>query len=69
MIPGKRKAPEGTGADATTRPIQPPDTISQDADEDDNPSIWRKALSGKVRPAPHEPEITHYGCSCCRCSV
>jgi hypothetical protein len=23
-------------------------------------------LTGKVRPAPREPGITHYGCSCCR---
>jgi hypothetical protein len=28
--------------------------------------FFSKALSGKVRPAPREPRITHYGCSCCR---
>jgi hypothetical protein len=68
MNPGKRKAAEGTAADATTRPDQPPDTIAQDADQDD-PGFWTKAMSGKVRPAPREPEITHYGCDCCRWSA
>jgi hypothetical protein len=28
--------------------------------------FFRKAMSGKVRPAPREPQTTHYGCSCCR---
>lgn len=32
MSPGKRKAPEGTGADATTRPNQPPESITRDTD-------------------------------------
>jgi hypothetical protein len=68
MNPGKRTAPEGTGANADTRPEQPPERIAQEADEED-PGFFAKALSGKVRPAPREPEITHYGCPCCRWSA
>jgi hypothetical protein len=41
--------------------------ITQDADEGDG--FFRKAMSGKVRPAPREPEVTHYGCDCCRWSA
>lgn len=67
MNPGKRKAPEGTGADAITRHHQP-ETITQDAHVDD-PGFFRKALAGKVRPAPREAEVTHYGCDCCRWSA
>lgn len=40
--------------------------ITEDGDEGDG--FFRKALSGKIRPAPREPEITHYSCTdrCCR---
>jgi hypothetical protein len=60
VSPGKRKAPEGTGADATTRPDLPPSIVDEDADSVDDPGFFHKALSGKVRPAPKEPAITHY---------
>jgi hypothetical protein len=55
MSPGKRKAPEGTGADAKTNlpPIR----------------IVEAKYAGKVRPAPRESGTTHYGCSCCRWSA
>lgn len=53
MSPGKRKAPEGTGADAT-KTNQPPTRIVE------------TKYAGKVRPAPREPGVTHYGCNCCR---
>jgi hypothetical protein len=43
--------------------------IDEDAHTVDDPGFFHKALSGKVRPAPREPEITHYGCSCCRWSA
>jgi hypothetical protein len=69
VSPGKRKAPEGTGADATTRPDLPPTRIDEDADSVDDRGFFHKALSGKVRPAPREPDRTHYGCSCCRWSA
>jgi hypothetical protein len=64
---GKRKPPLGTGADA--RPDLPPTKIDEDADSVDDRGFFRKALSSKVRPAPREPEITHYGCNCCRWSA
>ena len=33
-----------------------------------DPGFFAKALSGKVRPAPREPQTTHYSCrdACCR---
>lgn len=68
MTPGKLKAPEGTGADAITRHHQA-ESIDQDPDEDDGPGFWDRAMSGKVRPAPREPGVTHYGCDCCRWSA
>jgi hypothetical protein len=57
MSPDKRKTPEGTGADATTETNQPPTRIVE------------AKHAGKVRPAPREPGITHYGCDCCRWSA
>jgi hypothetical protein len=53
----KRTAPEGTGTDATTKTIQP------------STKVVESKYSGKVRPAPREPGVTHYGCSCCRWSA
>ena len=50
----KRKAPVDTEADATTQTIQ----LST--------KVVENKYSGKVRPAPKEPGVTHYGCSCCR---
>jgi hypothetical protein len=43
VTPGKRKAPEGTGADAITRPIQPPTRIDQDADAQ-KLTLWAYAI-------------------------
>jgi hypothetical protein len=57
MSPGKRKTPEDTGADATTKTIQ----LST--------KVVENKYSGKTRPAPREPGVTHYGCSCCRWSA
>jgi hypothetical protein len=57
MGPYKRTAPEGTGTDATTKTIQP------------STKVVESKYSGKVRPAPREPGVTHYGCSCCRWSA
>jgi hypothetical protein len=57
VSPDKRTAPEGTGATAITKTIQPPTKIVQ------------SKYAGKVRPAPREPGVTHYGCSCCRWSA
>jgi hypothetical protein len=57
VSPGKRKAPEGTGANATNKTNQLPTKVVE------------TKYSGKVRPAPREPGGTHYGCSCCRWSA
>jgi hypothetical protein len=57
MSPDKRKAPEGTGTNATTKTNQLPTRIAE------------SKYAGKVRPAPREPGVTHYGCSCCRWSA
>ena len=57
MSRGKRKAPAGARADAITKTNQPPTRIIQ------------SKYAGKVRPAPREPGVTHYGCSCCRWSA
>jgi hypothetical protein len=44
-------------------------TSEEYTEPDDNPSILVEATAGKVRPAPREPEITHYGHGCWdRCS-
>jgi hypothetical protein len=60
--PGKRKAPEGTGADATTRHRQPESytdrgarlravaTIRVHVQVIPARGFWTKAASGKVRP-------------------
>jgi hypothetical protein len=64
--PDKRKPPMGGGADADNKDNQPPKSIEHIDDEGDGLGFFRKALSGKVRPAPREPQTTHYGCSCCR---
>ena len=66
--PEMRRPRHGSGADADSTPDQPPDTIADDAAEDD-PGFWRKALSGKVRPAPREPKVSHDCRSCCRWSA
>jgi hypothetical protein len=57
--PGKRKAPEGTGADAT-KTNQPLTRIDENG-------FWAKAAAGKTRPAVREPDRSHYSCpkSCC----
>jgi hypothetical protein len=57
VSPDKRKAPEETGADATTKTIQLSTTI------------FEAKYAGKVRPAPREPGVSHYCCSCCRWSA
>jgi hypothetical protein len=54
MSPGKRKAPVDAGADAVTKTNQP------------SIRIVEAKYAGKVRPAPREPGVTHYGCDCCR---
>jgi len=61
-------APKGGAPEAAT--------TKQQTRGDDNPDdgqvelgFWHKAASGKVRPAPREPAVTHYGCSCCRWSA
>jgi hypothetical protein len=43
VSPGKRKAPEGTGADADSRPDQPPTRIDEDADEEQL-TLWAYAI-------------------------
>jgi hypothetical protein len=61
---------EGPAADRTPRTAtttnQATSRINEEADSVDDLGFFRKALSGKVRPAPREPDRTHYGCSCCR---
>jgi hypothetical protein len=57
VSPPKRKAPVDTEADATTKTNQLPIRIVE------------AKYAGKVRPAPREPGVTHYGCSCCRWSA
>jgi len=57
MSPGKRKAPESTGADVTIETNQP------------STKVVENKYSGKTRPAAREPGLTHYGCSCCRWSA
>jgi hypothetical protein len=57
---------------ATARSPRPGPDVSAGQSEEPPPARTRapgffaKALSGKVRPAPREPDRTHYGCSCCR---
>ena len=55
--PDKRKPGLGTRADADSNTNQPPTRIVE------------TKYAGKVRPAPREPGVTHYGCSCCRWSA
>jgi hypothetical protein len=62
VTPRKRKAPVDAGADAITKTNLPSTRIDQGG-------FWAKAASGKVRPAPREPGVTHYGCSYCRWSA
>ena len=51
MSPGKRKAPEGTGADAITRPDQPPTRIDEDADSEQL-TLWPDAIPAhRLHPA------------------
>ena len=69
MSPGKRKAPEGTGADAITRPDLPPKSIEHTNEEGDGLGFFREAMSGKVRPGVREPRVSHYMCDCCRWSA
>jgi hypothetical protein len=79
--PHKRKAPEGTGADATTKTNRQPESYTDRAAGLHAVATVRVAgqivygrgftprfLTGKVRPAPREPGITHYACvdDCCR---
>lgn len=64
--PDKRKPPVAGGADADNKDHQPAKSIEHLDDEGDGRGFFRQALAGKVRPAPREPDRTHYGCSCCR---
>ena len=57
MNRGKRKAPAGARADATTKTNQPPTRLVQ------------SKLSGKVRPGVRERDRTHYECPGCRWSA
>jgi hypothetical protein len=43
VSPGKRKAPEGTGADAITRPDLPPSIVDEDADEEQL-TLWPSSI-------------------------
>ena len=70
----KRKPGLGTRADAdtyttTARHLTPTNRGPVQLALFDEPDFFRKAMSGKVRPAPREPGITHYGCDCCRWSA
>jgi hypothetical protein len=69
VTPGKRKAPESTGADAITKPNQPLKTIAEATDESDDFGFWAKAAMGKTRPAVREPDRSHYECRDCRWSA
>jgi hypothetical protein len=57
VSPGKRKAPVDAGANANTKTNQPSTTVVENK------------YSGKVRPAPREPGVTHYECPDCRWSA
>jgi hypothetical protein len=61
-------APKGAPQAGAAKPQTRGDS-TPDADSVDDRGFFHKAMSGKVRPAPREPETTHYGCSCCRWSA
>jgi len=64
MSPPNERGPATQLAPKELTTAEEEDTRNLDSSGGGN--LWDLALEGKVRPAPREPETTHYGCSCCR---
>jgi hypothetical protein len=69
------RPPDMEGGPARHRPPEDPATPKRQARGDDNSDdgqdevgFFRRAMAGKCRPAPREPQVTHYCCTdaCCR---